>query len=84
MGQEVHYDEYHWMQLQWLDDIYVISHWLCADFYMQSMQHCAKNKLFCEDSARCQNVRQLASSSSRIAKWRVCAVSEIMAQNQIQ
>lgn len=42
MGQEVHYDEYHWMQLQWLDDIYVISSWLCADFYMQSMQHCAK------------------------------------------
>ena len=45
MGQEVHYDEYHWMQLQWLDDIYVISSWLCADFYMQSMQHCAKNEL---------------------------------------
>ena len=38
MAQEVYYDEYHWMQLQWLDDIYVISRWLCADFYMQSMQ----------------------------------------------
>lgn len=38
----------------------------------------AKNELFCEDSARCQNVAMTFVSIlySRVAKWRACAVRE--------